>query len=50
MNTFLTEAQGKGLSKIFLTKDDDCFSKLSPGTMEICWFTPGDMEEGKESI
>ena len=50
INSFLTEAQGKALEKIFLTRDEDEESKLSAGTIEMSWFTPEYLEEGKERL
>ena len=46
INSFLTTAQGKQEKTIFLTRDEDCSSKLSHGTIEMCWFAPE--EESQE--
>ena len=46
INTFVTTEQGvKDQPTIFLTKDHDCRSELSQGTIEMCWFVP----EGQDS-
>ena len=44
VNMFVTQEQGAKENNIFLTKEIDKPSTLSPGSIELCWFTP----EGKK--